>query len=839
MATTTHGVDLRAELGRVAERFEGRLRELRVWARSIPIDPGIRPDNITFLLPYCLAEAFPFDGDLIAARSMAIGNAFGAAHFLVQDRQLDGQEALSPAGLELSDTCLALFVREYARLFGPGGALWDDFDRYMRQYFESLAWEATVLGGAEGADAVAEEALPETLVQLGRRMAPLKTAGAATTALAGRPEELPAVERFVDEFHAGYQLADDIDDLEDDLERGRCSVVAWLIAREARVGEPASLIGRRDVLEVAVRSGALEFIIEAIHTCFRGALDTAEAIGSPSLEAHMRRLLNRSTSAHGRLLRRLRLALGPCTGAEGGGQGSATEDRARQPDAPPGGVGADPGVPRGAGHDLLEGVHAFTVGETSYVYDIASGLFFEADPLAASLLDWLESGAEPVDLKVLETDHGVDHVREGLIEIGLLRGSVDEISGARGLAIESPMLPSVSSVALHLTGRCNLSCDYCYLGTDGRRAPPMSEEVALRAVDLLFEESLGDRSVSVVFFGGEPLLRADLIERVVEHAEERVRSRPRGVSFHVTTNGTLLDREIASRLTALGVRILVSIDGPQPDHDRHRPFPDGRGSYEVLAARLRELPPGVRVGARATVTPESGHLVEIVSHLTELGCSVVHLAPVSGEDMPGAFAERLVNEFGELAHHELRRVLHGGTPCVGNFIDALASLETGRVRALPCGAGSRYLSVGADGALFLCHRFAGEGAYAVGDVFKGVDREKVRDLLQRLCGLAAGCAGCWARWLCGGPCFFDLEKCAGDSSGPGALRCAVRTRILELSMWLYASLPPSSRERVLGFGRGESGSESEAAPGHGADSAGEESRRSVATSERVSASGER
>jgi uncharacterized protein len=251
----------------------------------------------------------------------------------------------------------------------------------------------------------------------------------------------------------------------------------------------------------------------------------------------------------------------------------------------------------------------------------------------------------------------------------------------------------------------------------------------------------------------------------------------------------------------MGVRILVSVDGTQADHDRHRVFEDGRGSYAAIAERLRDLPPGTRLGARATVTPESGSLRDVVSHLTDLGCWVVHLAPVSDGEMARGFSERLMGEFEELARDELRRALDGAGPVVGNFVEALASLETGRMRLVPCGAGTRYLSVGADGTLFLCHRFAGDAAYAVGNVFDGVDRGKVRSTLSGLGERAAGCGGCWARWMCGGPCFYDLDRSSQNSSGPGSPRCALRTRILELAMWLYASLPPALRERALGSAR--------------------------------------
>jgi uncharacterized protein len=479
----------------------------------------------------------------------------------------------------------------------------------------------------------------------------------------------------------------------------------------------------------------------------------------------------------------------------------------------------------------LDGIHAFSVGDRGFVYDVASGLFFEADSLAMSLISWLEGGAEPVDLRVLEMDHGPEHVHEGLSEIALLKGSIDGAPGAFRAARENAPLPVVSSLALHLTGQCNLCCDYCYHGRGQRDVSPMSEQTAIRAVDLLFEESVGERNVSVVFFGGEPLLCPDMIARVVEHARAAADRCRRRVSFHVTTNGTLLESDIASRLAELGIRILVSIDGTPADHDRHRVFPDGRGSYHALAERLSSLPPGTRFAARATVTPESGPLREIVAHLAGLGCAVVHLAPVSDGDMAPGFSRRLRDEFEGLARDELRRLLEVGRPIVGNFAEALASIESDRARFLPCGAGSRYLSVGADGTLYLCHRFAGDTTHAVGDVSAGVDRGRVQALLRGLNERARQCASCWARWLCGGPCFYDLEASSSNSVGPNAPRCALRTRTFELAMWLYASLPPERRSQVVGAARNrsrpESGTGQVAPPGSEGEDAGARSSASL------------
>jgi uncharacterized protein len=805
-------IDLRTELRHVARRFDDYLGRGGAGGPASSADPGIRRDNVAVVLPYFLVEAVPFEGDLRAARSMAVGNAFGAAHFLIQDRLIDGDETLSPTALELSDRFLIGFVREYGRLDPLDDGFWDDFSRYLAEYSGSLSWETEVLRTPLGIGAVSDEEIPRTLARLGHRMALLKTSGAAIARLAGRPDALTPIERFVDSFHAGYQLADDLEDLEEDLRRGRWSVVAWIIARAAGLSEPSGLAGARHAYDTAVLSGAFGSVMRLVRREYERALGAARSLGSPSLVDFMERLIGRSSWELGRFERRLRLAVGPVSvAAEAGGDADEARggpsDGARQPGA----RGRTAGDGRAAGRDLLDGIHWFRVGEQGYLYDVASGLFFEADPLAMSLIGWLESGAEPVDLRVLEMDHGAERVRDGLSEIALFGGAVDSAAGSFRAVRESAHPAALSSVALHLTHRCNLACDYCYHGRDRRDAPAMSEKTAFRAVDLLLEESVGEHGVSIVFFGGEPLLCPELIERVVEYATVAAGA-SRRVTFHVTTNGTLLDGALASRLTEMGVRILVSIDGPESDHDRHRVFPDGRGSYRLLADRLRSLPPGTRVGARATVTPQSSHLHDIVSHLWELGCSTVHLAPVSDGDMSRGFSERLECEFEELARYELGRMLEGKRPRVGNFLEAMVSIETGRVRSLPCGAGSRYLSVGAGGTLFLCHRFAGDEVHAVGDVWRGVDRGKVRLLLERFGGPGERCATCWARWLCGGPCYYDLEAGSSLSSGPGAPRCVLRTRILELAMWLYASLPAERRARAIGAARGRPGLES--VPGH-------------------------
>jgi uncharacterized protein len=146
---------------------------------------------------------------------------------------------------------------------------------------------------------------------------------------------------------------------------------------------------------------------------------------------------------------------------------------------------------------------------------------------------------------------------------------------------------------LKIRQRCNLACDYCYvyeLADQSWRHRPaaMAPDVLRATADRIREhaETHGLDRVTVVLHGGEPLLagRAGLEEIIGE-----LRGRVGGVceiDFSTQTNGVLLDEAMLRVLGAHRVRVGVSLDGTEGDHDRHRRYRNGRGSS---AATLRAL----------------------------------------------------------------------------------------------------------------------------------------------------------------------------------------------------------------------------------------------------------
>jgi len=166
--------------------------------------------------------------------------------------------------------------------------------------------------------------------------------------------------------------------------------------------------------------------------------------------------------------------------------------------------------------------------------------------------------------------------------------------------------PVLSEIAL--TYRCNLQCEFCYVGRH--------DSAELGSADikkLLFKIVREARIPSVSFTGGEPLLRADIAE-LVRYA------RLSGLWTNLITNATLLDQRMVDRLKNAGLSSCqVSIEGPTPDtHDR---ITNQAGSFDKTVAALGRLQAaGIPVHTNTTVSRSNlEHLEQIVALAVRLG----------------------------------------------------------------------------------------------------------------------------------------------------------------------------------------------------------------------------
>ena len=249
-----------------------------------------------------------------------------------------------------------------------------------------------------------------------------------------------------------------------------------------------------------------------------------------------------------------------------------------------------------------------TNGRKPYLYDAATGRILEIDDVIYSIIDnygvfsheeILQNSAPSEVEKVSVALRELDEFQKAS---GLPDHRPTELSPIKGVFFEGKSYSldefwrkTASLLLLGITEKCNLRCEYCCYGGGiaGQRFHSdrsMSFDTARKAIiEYLGDEQLGQGVYPITFYGGEPLLEFDLLQRIVYFAEDLASKQGKTVNFAITTNGTLLDVKTLDFLVKHEFFIMVSLDGPRLSHDRYRVFPDKSGSFDVVDANLRRF----------------------------------------------------------------------------------------------------------------------------------------------------------------------------------------------------------------------------------------------------------
>ncbi len=421
-----------------------------------------------------------------------------------------------------------------------------------------------------------------------------------------------------------------------------------------------------------------------------------------------------------------------------------------------------------------------------------------------------EMETRPIDEKTAEllrqvTDNGDSFWRslniKPLQTLGLI--SQKDKKAARKEPIDP--VPIVNA-AFFLTQSCNLRCVYCYGegGEYGHRGN-MEEETAYQAVDWLIEQSGKAKKVHMGFFGGEPFLNFPLMQKIVDYARNRTHEVHKKVDFHATTNGTLLDEKQINFIQDEDIEVMISFDGPREIQDIQRPFIGGKGSYNSIVPKIKNL---------LAVCPETpGHAVlmegtdpqKVKAALKDIGFTKISITPASDCmltcDRKKSASERNLQNTLDLLEQEADAWLKGiearDTQALrqlknsSELYHGLLSFSHKRKRFFPCGAGLGLTAISSAGDVYLCHRFVGMEAYKLGNIFdNSIDRD---EYLKSPMKFVRECGECHARYYCAGGCRYDNAASSGTVFKPSEEMCRLRCREFELSAYLSSRLDEADR----------------------------------------------
>jgi putative peptide-modifying radical SAM enzyme len=307
-----------------------------------------------------------------------------------------------------------------------------------------------------------------------------------------------------------------------------------------------------------------------------------------------------------------------------------------------------------------------------------------------------------------------------------------------------------------LTDSCNLCCSYCR----GKAFETLSGGETPVAIDQTLPPDLSynlcdlssfimrDPDPVITFYGGEPLMRMDLVQSIMDDLE--------GVRFMIQTNGTLLHRLGPDYINRMET-ILISVDGPEELTDSNR----GDGTFGRVQKNIQRIIAGGFSGeliARMTVTEQTDirSAVGYLSSNEQYAFSSIHwqidadfsgdysdrnfTAWMTGNYNPGIKA--LISDWVEIMEQE------GRVARWYPFLQTAEDLLQGKSSRLRCGCGYANYTIMTDGHIGPCPVMIGMKDSYIGHI------TTANPLTLPVMNLTGSCTECEIFGFCGGRCLF-------------------------------------------------------------------------------------
>lgn len=357
-----------------------------------------------------------------------------------------------------------------------------------------------------------------------------------------------------------------------------------------------------------------------------------------------------------------------------------------------------------------------------------------------------------------------------------------------------------TQIVLNLTDDCNLACRYCFVQ---QKPNYMTLQIAKDAIDYIVknynfkkENNLLRKTETVktvIFFGGEPMLMFDkIIVPLINYIENTYDIKE--FQFHITTNGTLLNKDNIDFLKKYNIVPLLSIDGNKITQDYNRPCKHSEHSsfdliYNNIPYILKNFPKTI---FRSTVYKDTiQYLFENFLFAESMGFKKYTCIPdCRSQNWTTQDIEDYKNQLFLIYNYILNKYQNHEKPTMNfnNMSKAMSNIlfndinlamdeETDIdyfISPFRCGLGIISCSVNYKGEIFSCQeqdsREYGE-YFHIGNIYDGIDVKKHHQLLidyltaERKCEDETFCSSCLLNHQCCSGCpstnkdiFNDLGK---------------------------------------------------------------------------------
>lgn len=412
-------------------------------------------------------------------------------------------------------------------------------------------------------------------------------------------------------------------------------------------------------------------------------------------------------------------------------------------------------------------------GEKALIYDAKTGKGLMLEEGALKVVEMLDKGISPDEIKHRYNASGLDALLENLLQKKLILRN-GELAPIPSFPITEEKLNGslVRHLRLNVTERCNLDCSYCFERESNvyTKRRVMDWDIAQKALDEFFSLVAAHKhgAVDIRFFGGEPLLNWKLVKQCLDYTKEKIPSNIK-VRYLLNTNGTLLNEEIAKILHEHGVHIALSIDGVGEYHDKARKYKNGQGSFEVINRNIDLLISNQCEFGCAVVCSDHNlpYLHQLIDYLkkkqdkTKRQMNVnFSLVKMVKEDELSLSAKQKVDYLLNAVKYAQAKDIR----CSGGLTHfVFRRLMSGSVGSFCAGIGAE-VSIDPEGNIFSCCSLDTKLGTLdnIRDIFKSTD---YKELISRRPGNINQCKGCEIEGPCAGGCLAEVVWNSGGVNG--------------------------------------------------------------------------
>lgn len=346
-----------------------------------------------------------------------------------------------------------------------------------------------------------------------------------------------------------------------------------------------------------------------------------------------------------------------------------------------------------------------------------------------------------------------------------------------------------------MTDNCNLRCSYCYERSNTDNIIKSNEIELTDTIDVIkiLKKYSSKEGCSLIFFGGEPLLKFELIKSIVKE----IKNYPdlyNKISYSITTNATRITKEIASFFKENNFAIVISIDGGEKITNINRKHANGKGAFETIKSRILLLD-GMFLNARATITNTNLNLTQNHIALYDLGFSSIAQSEsyelIDNQNI--SILKQEICNYYDYFYELLESKKYKKCQSFKDILKYLISVHIGVRQHNHCGAGKSLIAVTPNFQIIPCQRF-------IDEKFKEVSLDSDLNCLNKFDNKNDefyNCKDCIAYSICAGGCYHTnmvLQNTTKETSP----FCNLMNCKVENAIRLYLKLTDDDKRIIFG-----------------------------------------